>query len=69
MIPAEMLSVILKSDLTEGFSLYKPTVIQPKALWINRISTQTPNEKKKKEEVLILKIYLNVSNSNSCSAT
>lgn len=50
MISAKILSVMLKSNLREGFHLYKLWVIQQKALWINRISTQTPNEKKKKSK-------------------
>lgn len=54
MISAKILSVMLKSSLREGFHLYKLSVIQQKALWINRISTQTPNEKKKK----IKKVFL-----------
>lgn len=54
MISAKILSVMLKSNLREGFHLYKLSVIQQKALWINRISTQTPNEKKKE----IKKVFL-----------
>lgn len=69
MISAKILSVMLKSSLREGFHLYKLSVIQQKALWINRISTQTPNEKKKEIKKVFLTYKQILSNSNSSSVT
>lgn len=51
MIPAKILSVMLKSNLREGFHLYKLSVIQQKAFKLNCFNVGDKLKRSEKEEL------------------